>query len=51
MVCTLISEEPISSEDESRKEAVNVTTWTKRTDVIATFPCSEITESGHMYSR
>ncbi|XP_065056142.1 TBC1 domain family member 23-like [Rhopilema esculentum] len=43
-------DEPISSEDEGRKEAVNVTTWTKRNDVVATFPCSEITESGHMYS-
>eukprot|EP00794_Sanderia_malayensis_P011174 gene11174-12349_t len=43
-------DEPISSEDEGRKEAINVNAWMKRPDISASFPCSEITETGHMYS-
>eukprot|EP00118_Oscarella_pearsei_P004762 m.20790 g.20790 ORF g.20790 m.20790 type:complete len:186 (+) comp28083_c0_seq2:794-1351(+) len=38
-----------SSDDESRREAINLDTWRKRVDVIQTFPCNELTMSGSMH--
>ena len=41
-----------SSDDESRREAINLDTWKKRrADVIQTFPCNEITMAGNMHPR
>jgi hypothetical protein len=38
-----------SSDDEQKHEAINLDTWKKRTDVIQSFPCNEITLTGSMY--
>ncbi|XP_031554883.1 TBC1 domain family member 23-like isoform X2 [Actinia tenebrosa] len=37
-----------SSEDENRKESVNLETWLKRKDVFASFECNEVLSRGHL---
>ncbi|XP_062499540.1 TBC1 domain family member 23-like [Corticium candelabrum] len=38
-----------SSGDEEKHEAINLETWKKRTDVIQTIPCNEISITGSMH--
>ncbi|RMX51497.1 hypothetical protein pdam_00014843 [Pocillopora damicornis] len=37
-----------SSEEETRKEAVNIDTWLHRKDVVASFKCHQIIRSGYL---
>ena len=37
--------------DKERKEIVNTETWKKKPDVIITYECQEVKESGHTYPR
>ena len=41
----------LASSDEERKEIVNTDTWKKKPDVIITYECQEVKESGHTYPR
>lgn len=37
-----------SSEEEVRKETVNLDTWLKRKDVLASYECSEVLAHGYI---
>lgn len=37
-------------DDRNQPEAINIDTWSKRADVIRSIPCSQISQSGHMFS-
>ena len=40
-----------SSEEETRKEAVNIDTWLHRKDVVASFRCHQIMRNGYLTPR
>ena len=40
-----------SSEEESRKEAVNINTWLQRKDVVSSYKCNQILRNGFLAPR
>lgn len=44
-------EEDYSSEDDSTNPLVNISLYSTSPEMIHSFPCTEITDSGHMLTR